>query len=210
MNAPVQRRAYCHSEKTTTDEHACSRAVSGANAIGHVTQAVVSLKRLARSDARAASGGSTRNVAGRLAAAVDAQNGIDMVGVAGLLEGARSSVIEARKARFLQLFLRRCVVCRGAGRPGIEAPEWSGGACVNVGASWVLSMGRGSERCKSCELVVMPLGRSQYLWAACVVSSSWGHRAQNGPNHAHYIFCVCRGVPRVSRAARSFRQRERF
>ena len=58
----------------------------------------MSLKRLARSDARAASGGNTRNVAGRLAAAVDAQNGIDMVGVGGLLEGARSSVIEARKA----------------------------------------------------------------------------------------------------------------
>ena len=76
---------------------ACTRAGPGANATGHFTHAF-SLKRLARSDARAASGGNTRNVAGRLAAAVDAQNGIDMVGVGGLLEGARSSVIEARKA----------------------------------------------------------------------------------------------------------------
>ena len=41
---------------------------------------------------------------------MDAQNGIDMVGVAGLLEGARSSVIEARKARHVQLLLRRRVV----------------------------------------------------------------------------------------------------
>ena len=55
---------------------------------------------------------------------MDAQNGIDMVGVGGLLEGARSSVIEARKAWFLQILLRRRVVCRGGGRPGIEAPEW--------------------------------------------------------------------------------------
>ena len=67
---------------------------------------------------------------------MDAQNGIDMVGVGGLLEGARSSVIEARKAWFLQILLRRRVVCRGGGRPGIEGPEWSGTACVNVGASW--------------------------------------------------------------------------
>ena len=60
-------------------------------------KAAGNLQRVARSDARVASGVGTRAVGGRLAGAVDAQNGIDSVGVGGLLEGARSSVIAARK-----------------------------------------------------------------------------------------------------------------
>ena len=83
-----------------------ARAFPGINATSHAAQAAVSMKRVARSDARAASGGSTPGVAGRLAAAVDAQNGIDIVGVNGLLGGARSSVIAARKACALHRFLR--------------------------------------------------------------------------------------------------------
>ena len=75
-----------------------ARVLPGTNATSHAAQAAVNMKRVERSDARAASGGSTPGVAGRLAAAVDAQNGIDIVGVGGLLEGARSSVIAARKA----------------------------------------------------------------------------------------------------------------
>ena len=139
-------------------KHVCMRGGAGANASSHVTQAVVSLKRLARSDARAASGGSARSFAGRLAAAVDAQNGIDMVGVVGLLGGARSSVIEARKARVLQRFLRRCVVCCGGVRPGIEAPEWSGSTCVNVaGGSVGPQHGPRSGRCtRSASVFMLP------------------------------------------------------
>ena len=139
-SALVQRRAHCKCAArcgTIIAKHVCLRARAGVNATSHFTQAVVSLKRLARSDARAASGGSARSFAGRLAAAVDAQNGIDMVGVVGLLEGARSSVIEARKARVLQRFLRRCVVCCGGVRPGSEAPEWSSSTCVNIAESSV-------------------------------------------------------------------------
>ena len=137
-SALVQRRAHCQCAAwcgMIVAKHVCLCAGSGANATSHFTQAVVSLKRLARSDARAASGGNARSFAGRLAAAVDAQNGIDMVGVVGLLESARSSVIEARKARGVLCFLRWCVVCCGGVRPGSEAPEWSGSTCVNVAGS---------------------------------------------------------------------------
>ena len=119
-SALVQRRAHCQYAAwcgMIVAKHVCLRAGSGANTISHFTQAVVSLKRLARSDARAASGGNARSFAGRLAAAVDAQNGIDMDGVVGLLDGARTSVIAARKVRHLTPFLRWRVVCRGGGRP---------------------------------------------------------------------------------------------
>ena len=89
-----KRGALCHRACIC----GCARGgLSGGNATGHVMKAAGSLQRVARSDARVATGVGTRAVAGRLAAAVDAQNGIDSVGVGGLLEGARSSVIAARK-----------------------------------------------------------------------------------------------------------------
>ena len=67
------------------------------------------MKHYALSDAHAALGGRMRSVVGRLAAAVDSQNGIDVANAAALLEAARSSVIGVRKAPSPQQFLHRCV-----------------------------------------------------------------------------------------------------
>ena len=69
------------------------------------------MKHYALSDAHAALGGRMRSVVGRLAAAVDSQNGIDVANAVALLEAARSSVIGARKAPSPQQFLHRCVAC---------------------------------------------------------------------------------------------------
>lgn len=98
--------------------------VSGSNATTYDTKAVVSLKGYARSDARAALVATMRSVVGRLSAAVDSQNGIDVASVVALLEAARSSIIGARKAPSPQQFMHRCVACGGGSWLGFEAPWW--------------------------------------------------------------------------------------
>jgi hypothetical protein len=84
-----------------------------------------------------------RSVVGRLSAAVDSQNGIDVASVVALLEAARSSIIGARKAPSPQQFMHRCVACGGGSWLGFEAPWWWGIPCVNgARVALAFSMGR--------------------------------------------------------------------
>ena len=98
--------------------------------------------------------------------------------------GRQSSKLARFETYAAQLCLRRRIVCRDGGRSGIEAPEWSGGACVNVvGVAWVLSMGRSSGRRKSPALICMSPRRATVpvcsvslpllVGAAC---AQWAHR----------------------------------